>query len=487
MPDGNGGGMATINAADFNFGSFDNCTVDQNLSYSFSADQTETTASFDCSDSGEQTLTMYVWDEAGNSDHCVVTLDVQQNNVDCGTGTLTLSGSVHTENDLAVESVIIDLNGGAQSTNTDANGFYSFADLTEGLDYSAVPSLDENPLAGVSTFDIVLLTQHILGIQNLDSPYKLIAADANNSGSISTLDIVDIRKLILGINTNFTNNTSFRFVDADYIFENEENPFLEGFPELVNINNLNTDSEANFIAIKIGDLNGSFNPLDFLANQERDKSKTMRIATKNQQVKAGDLVQLALTSEALVKGFQFTLDFNPASLQLLDVQKALLSDKNLGLQNSGEGIITCSWNDSKAIDLKNEDLISFVFYANEDLILSDVMNINSRLTRAEAYTDSDDVVDVLLQFDELYSNTGTSLYQNTPNPFNGKTLIGFTLGNAESISLIIRDINGIIIYSIDQNCQKGYNSVEIKNLPKGIYYYTLGAGDFVDTKKMIQI
>ena len=85
-------------------------------------------------------------------------------------------------------------------------------------------------------------------------------ADANNSGSISTLDIVDIRKLILGINANFTNNTSFRFVDADYVFENEENPFLEGFPELVNVNNLNADIETNFIAIKVGDLNGSFNP-----------------------------------------------------------------------------------------------------------------------------------------------------------------------------------------------------------------------------------
>ena len=487
MPDGNGGGMATINAADFNFGSFDNCTVDQNLSYSFSADQTETTASFDCSDSGEQTLTMYVWDEAGNSDHCVVTLDVQQNNVDCGTGTLTLSGSVHTENDLAVESVIIDLNGGVQSTNTDANGFYSFADLAEGLDYSAVPSLDENPLAGVSTFDIVLLTQHILGIQNLDSPYKLIAADANNSGSISTLDIVDIRKLILGINANFTNNTSFRFVDADYVFENEENPFLEGFPELVNINNLNSNTEANFIAIKVGDLNGSFDPQGFLLNQERDKSKTMRITTKNQQIKAGDLVQITLTSDAVVKGFQFTLDFNPSSLQLVDLQNALLSEKNLGLQNSGEGIITCSWNDSKAIDLNHEDLISFVFHATEDFILSDVMNINSRLTRAEAYTSSDVVIDIAMEFEEMEFNGSTILYQNTPNPFIGKTLIGFTLAKAETINLTIRDINGRIINSISQNCKKGYNSIEVNNIPLGVHYYTLEAGDYSATKKMIYL
>jgi hypothetical protein len=283
MPDGAGGGMATINAVDFNFASFDNCTVENNLTYSFSADIAEQTASFDCSHVTElQPITMYVWDEAGNSDNCVVALDVQDNNVVCDptTGSLTLSGSVLTENDLAIENVIIDLNGGAQTTNTDDSGFYTFADLVEGTDYSVVPSLDENPLAGVTTFDIVLLTKHILGIQALDSPYKLIAADANNSGSITTLDVVDIRKLILGINTNFTNNTSWRFVDAEFVFDNPSNPFANGFPELVNYNNLDANEAANFIAVKIADLNGSFDPHSLQNAQGRNLNESMKIEAK---------------------------------------------------------------------------------------------------------------------------------------------------------------------------------------------------------------
>ena len=37
---------------------------------------------------------------------------------------------------------------------------------------------------------------HILGMDELDSPYQMIAADANNSGTITSADLVEIRKLI---------------------------------------------------------------------------------------------------------------------------------------------------------------------------------------------------------------------------------------------------------------------------------------------------
>jgi hypothetical protein len=60
---------------------------------------------------------------------------------------------------------------------------------------------DNDPLNGVSTFDLVLINKHILGLEPLNSPYKMIAADANNSRSITTFDIVELRKLILGIYT----------------------------------------------------------------------------------------------------------------------------------------------------------------------------------------------------------------------------------------------------------------------------------------------
>jgi hypothetical protein len=48
--------------------------------------------------------------------------------------------------------------------------------------------LDEDAGNGVSTYDLVLISLHILQVDQLDSPYKVIAADANNSQSVTTLE-----------------------------------------------------------------------------------------------------------------------------------------------------------------------------------------------------------------------------------------------------------------------------------------------------------
>ena len=89
---------------------------------------------------------------------------------------------------------------------------------------------DDNPLNGVSTYDLVLISKHILGLAPLNSPYKMIAADANKNNSITTTDIVEFRKLILGIYNELPNNTSWRFVDAEYAFPNPANPFQTYVP-----------------------------------------------------------------------------------------------------------------------------------------------------------------------------------------------------------------------------------------------------------------
>jgi large repetitive protein len=104
-----------------------------------------------------------------------------------------------------------------------------------------------NPSNGVTTWDLVLISRHILGIQTLGSPYKIIAADANKSNSVTTLDMVHIRKVILQIEPGFPNNTSWRFVDKTFVFPNPANPFQTTFPEVINYNNLSADQlNANF-------------------------------------------------------------------------------------------------------------------------------------------------------------------------------------------------------------------------------------------------
>jgi hypothetical protein len=107
---------------------------------------------------------------------------------------------------------------------------------------------------------MVLIQKHILNVNKLLSPYKIIAADLNNSGTVTTSDLVEMRKLILNIQSTFSNNESWRFIDADFEFPNPENPFETSFPEYKSFNNLPNSQIVNFVGIKIGDVNNSVNP-----------------------------------------------------------------------------------------------------------------------------------------------------------------------------------------------------------------------------------
>ncbi|MEZ4982948.1 MAG: hypothetical protein R2769_15465 [Saprospiraceae bacterium] len=71
--------------------------------------------------------------------------------------------------------------------------------MNPGLNYRVVPFKNDELLKGISTFDLVQLSKHILNVQNLNTPYTCIAGDVNKSGSISTLDMVSLQKVILRI------------------------------------------------------------------------------------------------------------------------------------------------------------------------------------------------------------------------------------------------------------------------------------------------
>lgn len=80
------------------------------------------------------------------------------------------------------------------------------------------------------------------------------------------------------------------------------------------------------------------------------------------------------------------------------------------------------------------------------------------------------------------------LYQNYPNPFNPGTKISFTIGSPGKVSLKVHDILGReVAVLLDENLSAGsYERVfEAKGLPGGVYFYTLKAGGYVKTMKMV--
>ncbi|MBK6504280.1 MAG: T9SS type A sorting domain-containing protein [Ignavibacteria bacterium] len=88
------------------------------------------------------------------------------------------------------------------------------------------------------------------------------------------------------------------------------------------------------------------------------------------------------------------------------------------------------------------------------------------------------------------------LMQNYPNPFNPVTTIRYEIQQSANVSLKIFDMTGREIMTlVDEFKEAGYYKTDFNggNLSSGAYYYRLevipsnsfGAGDFVDTKKML--
>ncbi|MEO1260846.1 MAG: HYR domain-containing protein [Bacteroidota bacterium] len=493
-------GMVPVNVLQLEEGSSsDNCTSRANLQFSFSTNTADTDRIFDCNQVGQNTVEMWVTDEAGNQDFCTTFVVVQDNMNACGGNPLvTMTGAILDEDNGAVEDVMVELNGNLNSmVQTDDQGVFTFDNVPLGEDYTLTPQLDADPLNGVTTFDLYLLQRHILGIESLDSPYKIIAADANKSGAVTTFDVVEIRRVILHVNPTFPNNTSWRFVDSYYNFPDPDNPFLEPFPEVYNINNFNLASESpNFMAIKIGDLNGSATNLKE-DNEDRTENGALIFQTSERAIEAGEQFTVDFTADlAGYLAYQFTLGFDQDKLELKGITPGVeMSASNFGTAHLEEGLLTTSWFRVMEAGAKGDvPFFSLEFTAKEKGKLSEMLLLNSRLTEAGGFEADGTAHPVVLNFSTDNGIAPTAddftLFQNVPNPFSEVTTIGFQLPEATTAALTVFDISGKIILERKGQYGQGYHEINIENvnLPgNGIFYYRIETPTHTATKKMTRI
>jgi hypothetical protein len=86
--------------------------------------------------------------------------------------------------------------------------------------------------------------------------------------------------------------------------------------------------------------------------------------------------------------------------------------------------------------------------------------------------------------------SGFSLHQNYPNPFNPSTTIEYALPKGGLVRIVVADVLGREVKEIVNTVQAaGYHSVvfDAANLPSGVYFYRIEAGEFTDTKKMLLV
>jgi len=161
--------------------------------------------------------------------------------------TALIEGRLFDPQNQGIAQAIVTLEGSGftQIDTTDINGIYRFEEVPIGGAYTIIPVKDINHDNGLSTFDIVILTKHILGLETMPEAWQLIAGDVNASGTNSTFDVVEMRRLILFLQTEFSNVPSWVF------------------PNGIVVGNLVDDIfGADLFGFKMGDVNGSANPAE---------------------------------------------------------------------------------------------------------------------------------------------------------------------------------------------------------------------------------
>lgn len=458
-------GQVEITPAMLDLGSYDNCSEIENLQFTVSPNI------FTCDDLGVQNVSLTVIDEAGNSATCNTIVTIQDNGTGCSDPVAMISGVIENENGVPVQLVDIELSGGAQDfVSNDETGYFEFSDVPLNENYEIRPIKDIDYMNGVSTFDLVFMQRHILGIQPISSPFRMIAADVNASGSISTFDLVKLRRLILQLDTAFIENTSWRFVDAAHVFPNPSNPFLSSFPESITVNNLEGDlMDADFVAIKIGDVNGNANPAEFDSPEHGTAraDKDLQLSTHTLDFEADEMLEVPIYAQDIqdILGFQMTINFAAETLEYMDVDAGSLENlqaDHFNLNRVEEGLIAMSWTKGLLEDLEEEEAIFVLkFRAKEGGNLQKVLNIDAKWLSAEAYSSEMQILGINFEFYNQIEAEKEQfmLYKNYPNPVIEQTTVPMYLPESMHVTITIVDAAGRITKEMEQNYDAGLQKI----------------------------
>ena len=487
-------GMIVIWASDFDASSYHPC--DFPFEFSFSSDVNDQSMTFTCEHVGQGEVPVQLWvtDGLGNQAYCETYIIIQDNMGVCpGGGTLsgTITGNVSTETSENVLDVQVEIAGSTLlPTTTNQTGIYTFPSMPVGGQYVINPGKDNDYKNGVSTLDLVEIQKHLLGIKDLPTPYKMIAADANNSASITAIDLIELRKLILGIYDELPNNESWRFVDKAYSFPDPYNPWMQQWPENHAIAPLSVGlNHANFFGIKIGDVNNTVK-----ANAStvlpRGSEQIFDLVIKDRTVASGETFEVPVYAGTIksIEGMQFSFDLGQA-LELVDVKAGLMdvTEDNFGwLRNR---TLTSSWNNAQGLNVNESDaLFTLVLKAGSNAKLSEVISLISNPTHAEAYTNNSEIMDLSLNFRGSEEQFEFELLQNEPNPFTGSTQIGYVIPQSGNVTLTLFDMTGKQLLNQTITGVKGLNKIELSKdqiNTQGMIYYQIQFQGYTATKKML--
>lgn len=416
-----------------------------------------------------------------------------------------IKGDIATETGCWLEDVTVDifstLNPSGCSRNFLTGGLSGnfcvpytsscLCDLTTAGVYTVTPEKNDNPLNGVTTYDLVLIQKHILALEPLTSPYKMIAADVSRSSSITPFDVVEIRKLILGIYTEFPAVNSWLFVDKNHTFSSD--PFSPAFPEEIGLSTF-PDEEVDFVGVKMGDVNNSaIVECDDCDAFLRPDGTYPLLLSKKSALRAGDVYTLPIRAggEEPIIAWQTAFRFDPAFLELIgpsigDAQG--LSADNFNLNLASEGLIRVLWFaepdawEETAIQ-PGQSLFNLTFRVKKDLPETGLLvQLDDTVMPNQAWTKEGST----LSLQTLASNTreeepkpalGPLWIRCHPNPSQGAVTFDLlSLPNAGRAQLLVFDAFGRRVWHQHLSAVSAPSQITIPEAaawPAGVYHWEL--------------
>jgi len=497
-------GNLDVSASEFITLGDDNCSDNADLLYAFQSGSGSAMQTYTCTDlnglaSRDFTLQIFVSDQAGNSTSCSVILTITDANEACGTTNGIVSsveGVIYTEEDFTIDEVEVNITemgtGEKDAMMTPLEGKYEFKSLASTETYEISANREDDYMDGVSTFDIILIQRHILGLRDLETPYKLIAADVDASGSVSTADLVHLRKLLLGKSVDLPIGQSWTFIDAQQTWENNLKPFP--YSQKLTISSPEEDKDdMDFIGVKMGDVNASVELQSSLIGITR----SIEALELKEVERRGDDIRIAVTpaNRSSIAGLQLNMNFDQSAIRVTNIESDVIDIPYEQVRIEG-GQLRLTWNAIESITLPEDEVLFYITVNTKEAVdIEKLFDLNAESLTSEVYHLSGDDVDVSDIYLDIKDADGGAqedliVMQNSPNPFKGETSIRFYQNQNSTVDLRVYDLTGKVLHTNTASYAKGWHKMTIDSKDvggAGAYIYEISNGQQSIRKKMITV
>ena len=351
-------------------------------------------------------------------------------------------------------------NSTVDSTSTDESGAYNFGRQLAGA-YYIDPVITKN-WGGGNPLDALYIMRYYLGIYDFTDALRLKAADAYYDLKITPIDALYInQRYVLAITS---------FPHGDWVSQNDAIK-------------LNSDINYNFKALCVGDVDGSYNMLG---------AKIMFSDILNSNtIKAnpGQMFDMPVTVAKDMKlgalGLKFR--FKNSNIRVYEVN----SNINGLIHNIKGNEINVAWADAQSYNLTQGDQILTLkcMITADDYDVDGLFSLSSESILADNNANIMDIQNIRMP-KLIHQDNASFSFSSYPNPFISTTSISYYLPASSDVKVVINDVLGQeVAVLVNESQNSGIHNVtfDAANFVKGIYFYSITAGNETGTGKLLKV